>query len=230
MSKSSRKRNRVKVTKFEQKQVRISLWKKLLSHPAVKASRLLWVFSIGVLSALALVFSLMDFAPRVDVSVGNTFDSKKPFATRFVVENQSLFAIYDVTRQGVWKVGTEPNDLPNQTLYNSEPVDDMPMLKAHARWNVSLEGVNSFLVKPDTVSLGIIVGYRPKFYWCRKTQVFFYCAKPDSDGHFQWFPVGTSDNVNDVWTNLPTVTTNIIIPSDFEHRETQFFTFPASSQ
>ena len=79
-----------------------------LKHSWLKSLHLSWKLICSFIVALVTIGGLTSYfvlLPKIDVQPGISLNTKSPFETRFFLQNQSVFPIYNVLHQTAWTEG-----------------------------------------------------------------------------------------------------------------------------
>lgn len=156
--------------------------------------------------------------PKINVEIGPTLDATHAFETRFILQNQNDFPIYDVMYFTQWIEGYKETQ--NNVIYATfpTPYSYCSKLNAHSPFSMYFNGLigNGRIVHVEPVSgsaiLRVAICYQVKpqittnldtFQKTAKWESFQFWTEKDQSGHYQWFSQGKQDNIVFNQTNLP---------------------------
>ena len=189
-------------------------WKPVFSRFVARSAAV-----FGALVSFLWFLALWDsYRPKITVSPGGTLNSKYPFATIFIVQNQGALPIENIRYLTRWNVPETPY-LTNQSklTFTEQNVTVIPQMKSLESYSLSMHygpaqtnaTTNPAEIKqvliPGIILLWFEISYEPK-YFGKRIDTFHFTGLTDVDGNWQWFP-SAHQSIND-----QTIDTNLLPP------------------
>ena len=191
------------------------LWWKVW-WPRGKTAWLLFGEMVTLLWAVALWDS---YRPKITISPGGTFDSKSPFKTIFIVQNQGSLPIANITYRSQLTMIPAPGST-NEVTRTEQNVSVISQMKSLESYALSInysqikikdhnsppptnQGAPQIAMQVGRLLLSFDVSYEPKFIG-KRTDTLFFVGAQDVDGNWQWFP-SAHNSITD-----QTIDTNLI--------------------
>ena len=167
-----------------------------------------WKFFAELVTIVWLVALWDSYRPKITITPGGTLNSKSPFGTYFIIQNQGSLPISKITylthlyavnptnqaefisaEQNV-SIISQMKSMESYTFpirYQSVQINPQPTVETtnsaaplNQKPDMKRINVAAFLISFD-------VSYDPKFFGKRTDTLYFY-GVPDVDGNWQWLP------------------------------------------
>jgi hypothetical protein len=173
-------------------------------------SSLVWAWKLfAELVTIVWLVALWDsYRPKITVTPGGTLNSKSPFATYFIVQNQGALPISGI-RYITHLTALSTAGSSNQVISTAEQnVSVIPQMKSLESYSLSVHyaqvqinpysSVSTNQISTNQVAatptyplaallLSFDVSYEPKFFG-KRTDTLYFVAVMDVDGNWQWLP------------------------------------------
>ncbi len=149
--------------------------------------KLTWKF-VSAASVVIGFLSVVFLLPRVSVEPGATLDSTRPFETRFVLENQGVTPIQEVSFVAMWTPLDGGRVAPGIDAAGASGWTPIPRMSAFEKQTFGLNFGPYTNVGPSAL-VEIAVMYRPAFWFRATTKRFNFVTERDKAGQYQWSPV-----------------------------------------
>jgi hypothetical protein len=158
----------------------------------------------GCLVSLLWAVALWDsYRPKITVTPGLTFNTKEPFATAFIIQNEGALPIRKVSFNMTWTYADDPNQMRN-VQFGMVAIPELKPLEQHVMGftaaPTTVQATNMPLSAPvipmpighHSLVLWFDVTYDPQ-YFGRRTTTLYFVGGWDVETNFQWLPTGSVD-------------------------------------
>jgi hypothetical protein len=168
-----------------------------------------WKLFAEFVTVLWLLALWDSYRPKITVTPGPTLNTKSPFATMFIVQNQGALSIRNVSFDCTWTYADDPNQTRNVetgiSLIPELKSFEQSILAAPFQFNIpaitdkpitnqlpSAVQTTPMPIAHHSLVMWFDVTYAPK-YFGKRTETLYFFGAWDNDTNFQWFPTGNGD-------------------------------------
>lgn len=186
-------------------------------------------YLFGEMVTLLWAIALWDsYRPKITITPGGTLDSKSPFATYFIMQNQGALPISHITYRTQLKAVAAGSTNPVDYVSQEQNVSVIPQMQSLESYTLGIHyasvqinmhtvpmttnhvmATNQVVPPGETQILELLlsfdVSYKPKFFG-KRTDTLYFFGVPDVDGNWQWLP-SAHQSVTD-----QTIDTNLLVP------------------
>jgi len=169
-------------------------WKKVREHRLAKVAYLSWKSAGKILTAFALLLSLIGvvvFRPKVLVSPSVFANPKNPNTLRFEIKNDGMFTIYNVYASSAWiPLNTERTQTgPSVGFLDTNDFSKIgPGLSYVCHFDEF--SASNGLVPAVNYAVQIIVAYKPQFWPWERDETFEFTISKGEEGNYSATPYG----------------------------------------
>jgi hypothetical protein len=147
---------------------------------------------------LGLVTAILYFNARISVTPGPILKTDDPFiadpfTTTFTLSNDGPFSIYDLEFSCLHNRVDVNDPTGPVSMINTRGTDEVNNYNVKVKEVRASEKTTTACYFPPwnvrAADVSIEVTYRPSFSFWRKTQLFRFVTKIQSDGSYQWLPL-----------------------------------------
>ncbi|MGO9621802.1 MAG: hypothetical protein ACLPT6_10395 [Desulfobaccales bacterium] len=150
----------------------------------------------GIGLFLAIIGTYYNFAPKISVNISDSLNPINPFATKFVIRNDSLLPIYSVTPSFKnRKITTEAKNyiIGSDRIDREKPVYPIPVLNPGDSTTFILPFPINLMSPVIQADIEIIVSYRPALSPFKHENRFRFVTVPAIDNVLHWQPKSLSE-------------------------------------
>lgn len=139
---------------------------------------------------VGLLAGYYTFSPKIFVYPASSLDPKNPFKTPFILENESLFAIYSVQWAAALTNVLDSAASRMNHVRTDSYMSRVTSLYPHRKTAIEMWMPIAFHYPILTATAVIEVRYRPKFYTRKVQETFRFHVATNSVGEAIWLPEG----------------------------------------
>ena len=148
-----------------------------------------WKIFVGLSVILTVIGSIYSFSPEVEVYPYSSLNPLDPFATPFIIKNNSYLSIYDVAfscePKNVDASASHSTFLGGETSFGKPPIPFIDTGESSKSFCFFPVNFTSPITSAD---INILVSFRPSFIPWRQKKRFRFTTEKDINGKLVWLP------------------------------------------